>query len=153
MNFFFLLNKIGASRKCMVEISKKLRRKNMSFSKKTVDVKDPVFKNLFATFHSYFNIWSLISFIFYMLVSKHQTTPVDYGQAWSVWNICFGFYRNNVKQGRIHGSPVAGGWAGAVMAIRSLETMVDQPTDRPTDRPTDTVAYRSRCPRQKAPSL
>ena len=23
------------------------------------------------------------------------------------------------KQGRIHGSPVAGGWAGAVMAVRS----------------------------------
>ena len=37
------------------------------------------------------------------------------------------------KQGRIHGNPVADGWAGAVMR----KPLANQKSDRPTDRPTD----------------
>ena len=47
---------------------------------------------------------------------------------------------NSGKQGRIHGNPVADGWAGAVMrkplAIQKCDGRMDGPTDRPTDRPT-----------------
>ena len=50
------------------------------------------------------------------------------------------------KQGRIHGSTVAGGWAGAVMAVRTLKRMCDRQTNHQTDR----LAYRSRYPRQKS---
>ena len=39
--------------------------------------------------------------------------------------------RDRFKQGRTHGSPVAGGWAGAVMAVRTLNSKVG-PTNRPT---------------------
>ena len=46
-----------------------------------------------------------------------------------------------LKQGRIHGNPVADGWAGAVMpkplAIQKCDEWMDGPTDRRTDRPTD----------------
>ena len=45
------------------------------------------------------------------------------------------------KQGRIHGNPVADGWAGAVVRkpLRiqkgyGTDGMTDGPTDRPTDR-------------------
>ena len=41
----------------------------------------------------------------------------------------------NRKQGRIHGTPVADGWAGAVM--QKLQT--DERTDRPADLPTATI--------------
>ena len=35
------------------------------------------------------------------------------------------------QQGRIHGNPVADGWAGAVMQNRSeLKNVMDGPTDR-----------------------
>ena len=52
------------------------------------------------------------------------------------------------KQGRIHGNPVADGWAGAVIQrpIASLEIFV---TDGRTDGPTDTVRCRVACPRLK----
>ena len=54
------------------------------------------------------------------------------------------------KQGRIHGNPVADGWAGALMrkplGIQKCDGRTDgptdQPTDRPTDRPTNRVVYR-----------
>ena len=42
------------------------------------------------------------------------------------------------KRGRIHGNPVADGWAGAVMqepiAIQKCDVRKDGPTDGPTDR-------------------
>ena len=41
------------------------------------------------------------------------------------------------KQGRIHGNPVADGWAGAVMRKPLANQKSDVPTYRPTDRPTD----------------
>ena len=41
------------------------------------------------------------------------------------------------KQGRIHGNPVADGWAGAVMRKSLRIQKCDGPTDRRTDRPTD----------------
>ena len=47
---------------------------------------------------------------------------------------------DQVKQGRIHGNPVADGWAGAVMrkllGIQKCDRPMDQPTDRQTDRQT-----------------
>ena len=37
------------------------------------------------------------------------------------------------QQGRIHGNPVADGWAGAVMQNRSeFKNVTDRPSDRPT---------------------
>ena len=46
-----------------------------------------------------------------------------------------------LKQGRIHGNPVADGWAGAVMrkplAIQKYFGRTDRQTDGPTDRRTD----------------
>ena len=38
------------------------------------------------------------------------------------------------EQGRIYGSPVADGWAGAVMRKLIGIQKCDRPTDRPTDR-------------------
>ena len=50
-----------------------------------------------------------------------------------------------IEQGRIHGIPVADGWAGAVMrkliGIQKCYGM-DRPTDQPTDRPTNMARYR-----------
>ena len=40
----------------------------------------------------------------------------------------------------IHGSPVTGGWAEAVMVTRSLEIMGGRPTNRPTQWPIGRVA-------------
>ena len=40
------------------------------------------------------------------------------------------------KQGRIHGNPVADGWAGAVMRKPLAIQKCDRRTDGPTDRPT-----------------
>ena len=40
------------------------------------------------------------------------------------------------KQGRIHGNPVADGWAGAVTPKPLEIQKCDLPTDLPTDRPT-----------------
>ena len=45
------------------------------------------------------------------------------------------------EQGRIHGNPVADGWAGAVMR----KSFGIQECDGPTDIPTDTA----RCPKLK----
>ena len=46
-----------------------------------------------------------------------------------------------LKQGRIHGNPVADGWAGAVMqkplGIQKCDGSTDRPTDLPTYRSTD----------------
>ena len=57
------------------------------------------------------------------------------------------------KQGRIHGNPVADGWAGAVMQKPLANQKSDRPTDRPTDlptyRPSDTAKCRVACPRLK----
>ena len=45
------------------------------------------------------------------------------------------------KQGRIHGNPVADGWAGAVMrkplGIQKCDRPTNGRTDGPTDIPTD----------------
>ena len=49
------------------------------------------------------------------------------------------------KQGRIHGNPVADGWAGAVMQ----KLLGIQKCDGSTDRPTDTARCRVACPRLK----
>ena len=38
------------------------------------------------------------------------------------------------KQGRIHGNPVADGWAGGAMRKPRGIQKCDLPTDRPTDR-------------------
>ena len=61
-----------------------------------------------------------------------------------IWNeILFGtskdvILKNLKKQGRIHGNPVADGWAGAVMrkplGIQKCDGRTDGPTYRPTDR-------------------
>ena len=46
--------------------------------------------------------------------------------------------RIGYKQGRIHGNPVADGWAGAVvrkpLGIQKCDGRTDIPTYRPTDR-------------------
>ncbi|MEE3023463.1 MAG: hypothetical protein VX367_12805, partial [SAR324 cluster bacterium] len=46
--------------------------------------------------------------------------------------------RKNKEQGRIHGSPSADGWAGAVMrqsiGIQKCDGRTDRPTNRHTDR-------------------
>ena len=42
--------------------------------------------------------------------------------------------REQRKQGRIHGNPVADGWAGAVMRKPLGIQKCDGPTDRRTDR-------------------
>ena len=59
-----------------------------------------------------------------------------------------------LKQGRIHGNPVADGWAGAVMqkplGIQKCDGRTDGPTYRPTDLPTDTARCRVACPRLKS---
>ena len=47
---------------------------------------------------------------------------------------CLYIYRQ--KQGRIHGNPVADGWAGAVMRKPLGIQKYDGPTDRPTYQPT-----------------
>ena len=44
--------------------------------------------------------------------------------------------RLHLKQGRIHGNPVADGWAGAVMQKPLGIQKCDLPTDLPTDGPT-----------------
>ena len=49
------------------------------------------------------------------------------------------------KQGRIHGNPVADGWAGAVMR----KPLANQKSYRRTDLPTDTASSRVACPRLK----
>ena len=56
------------------------------------------------------------------------------------------------KQGRIHGTPVADGWAGAIMPkplANQKRDVTDRPTDRPTNRPTDTASSRVAGPRLK----
>ena len=53
------------------------------------------------------------------------------------------------KQGRIHGNPVADGWAGAVMRKPLGIKKYYGPTDGPTYRPTDTAWCRVACPRLK----
>ena len=42
-----------------------------------------------------------------------------------------------MKQGRIHGNPVADGWAGAEMRKSLGIQKCDRPTEGPTDGPTD----------------
>ena len=54
-----------------------------------------------------------------------------------------------MQQGRIHGNPVADGWAGAVMRKPIGIQKRDSPTYRPTDLPTDTASSRVACPRLK----
>ena len=48
------------------------------------------------------------------------------------------FFFRTFQQGRIHGNPVADGWAGAVMrkplGIQKCDGQTDGPTDRLTDR-------------------
>ena len=53
--------------------------------------------------------------------------------------------KKNEKQGRIHGNPVADGWAGAVLRKSIGIQKCDGRTDGPMDGPTDTA----RCPRLK----
>ena len=43
---------------------------------------------------------------------------------------------SSVKQGQIHGNPVADGWAAAVMQKQIAIQKYDRRTDRRTDRPT-----------------
>ena len=57
--------------------------------------------------------------------------------------------RGKEEQGRIHGSPVADGWAGAVMRKPLGIQKCDGRTDGPTDGPTDTARCRVACPRLK----
>ena len=62
------------------------------------------------------------------------------------------FLRQSVflhKQGRIHGNPVADGWAGAVPQKTLGIQKCDRRTDGPTDGPTDTARCRVACPRLK----
>ena len=53
-----------------------------------------------------------------------------------------------LKQGRIHGNPVADGWAGAVMQ-KPLAILEIFWTDRRTNLPTDTASSRVACPQLK----
>ena len=64
--------------------------------------------------------------------------------------------QKKIKQGRIHGNPVADGWAGAVMRkllaileIFRTDGRTDRRTDGPTDRQTDMARCRVACPRLK----
>ena len=61
------------------------------------------------------------------------------------------FFDNQIidEQGRIHGNPVADGWAGAVMR----KPLANQKSDRPTDLPTDTASSRVACPQLKSAIL
>ena len=67
----------------------------------------------------------------------------------SLWE----FLQSVRKQGRIHGNPVADGWAGAVLqnplGIQKCDGPTDRPTYLPTDLPTDTARCRVACPRLK----
>ena len=53
------------------------------------------------------------------------------------------------KQGRIHGNPVADGWAGAVMRKPLAIQKCDRQTNGRTDRPTNRAWCRVACPRLK----
>ena len=65
-------------------------------------------------------------------------------------SLCFlAMALSSQKQGRIHGNPVADGWAGAVMRKTLGIQKCDGPTDGPTDIPTDTARCRVACPRLK----
>ena len=75
-----------------------------------------------------------------------------------VANAMFVYYDYNKEQGRIHGNPSRGrlgrgnkefGRGSYAYPYTKSKSGTDQPTDQPTNQPTDTVAYRSRCPRQK----
>ena len=57
----------------------------------------------------------------------------------AMWNIPFVHHLKEMvcKQGRIHGSPVADGWAGAVIRKPLGIQKCDGPTDGPIYRPTD----------------
>ena len=57
--------------------------------------------------------------------------------------------RGSKQQGRIHGNPVADGWAEAVMRKLLGTQKCDGPTDIPTDLPTDMARCRVACPRLK----
>jgi len=57
---------------------------------------------------------------------------------------------SNEKQGRIHGNPVADGWAGAVMRKPLAIQKYFGRTDRRTDGRTDTARCRVACPRLKS---
>ena len=49
----------------------------------------------------------------------------------------------SAQQGRIHGSPVAGGRAGAV--YKDIQKSKALPIDRPTEQPADAESYWPRC--------
>ena len=53
-------------------------------------------------------------------------------------------HKHSAKQGRIHGNPVAEGWAGAKNRSEFKDV-----TDRSPDLPTDTARCRIPCPRLK----
>ena len=57
-----------------------------------------------------------------------------------------GFTSKYYQQGRIHGNPVADGWAGAVMQKPLGIQKCDGRTDLPIDLPTDTARCRVECP-------
>ena len=57
-----------------------------------------------------------------------------------------------LKQGRIHGNPVADGRAGAEMQKPLGIQKCDGRTDGPTDLPTNTARCRVACPRLKSTS-
>ena len=59
-------------------------------------------------------------------------------------NICNG----KCNKAGYKGTPVADGWAGAIMS-KQLAIHKHDVTDRPTDRPTDTASSRVACPRLK----
>ena len=69
----------------------------------------------------------------------------------AIMEVCFfPIVNRNVQQqpqqGRIHGNPVADGWAGAVM----LKLLAIQKCYGRRDRPTDTARCRVSCPRRKS---
>ena len=73
---------------------------------------------------------------------------VKEGQAlWSGHKSCRDTDLFKEKQGRIHGNPVADGWAGAVMQKPLAIQKCYGGTDGLTDGPTDTARCRVACPR------
>ena len=75
---------------------------------------------------------------------------------WLLGNDWIVGWSRSIEQGRIHGNPVADGWAGAVMQkyprnskMWQMDGPTDGPTDLPTDLPTNTARCRAACPRLK----
>ena len=106
-----------------------------SFEKKGELLRKPIFKSVGSK------------------IGSHSTKKLDDKTRLS-WNVSsYELKLCEEEQGRIHGNPVADGWAGAVMqklpGIQKCDGRTDLPTYQPTDLPTDTARCRVACLRLK----